>query len=193
MNKNHVILHISCTHFPLTQFLVTYTALSVLEIYCSVPVYVIFHCTCCFFYSNLYWQYIAWMCTVGLKIMCPAAFRIFFLWLCDPMRAIAFSYIRLLDHTQRRTTVGRIPLGEWSARRGDLYLTTHISGHRQTSMPRWVGTHNLSRRTAADIRLRPRAHWDRTGVRKLFEWNYLVLNGVYKISMYLFQPPVWHE
>jgi len=30
-----------------------------------------------------------------------------------------------LDHTQRRSTVGRTPLDEWSARRRDLYLTTH--------------------------------------------------------------------
>jgi len=30
-----------------------------------------------------------------------------------------------LDHTQWRTTVGRSPLDEWSARRRDLYLTTH--------------------------------------------------------------------
>jgi len=31
----------------------------------------------------------------------------------------------LVDHTQRRATVGRTPLNEWSARRRDLYLTTH--------------------------------------------------------------------
>ena len=30
-----------------------------------------------------------------------------------------------LDHTQRRSIVGRTPLEEWSARRRDLYLTTH--------------------------------------------------------------------
>ena len=36
----------------------------------------------------------------------------------------ASSFTRFLDHT-RRTTVGRIPLDEWSARRRDLYLTTH--------------------------------------------------------------------
>ena len=29
-----------------------------------------------------------------------------------------------LDHTQRRSTVGRTPLDELSARRRDLYLTT---------------------------------------------------------------------
>jgi len=40
-----------------------------------------------------------------------------------------------LDHTQRRTTVGRTPLDEWSARRRELYLTTHNNHNRQTSMP----------------------------------------------------------
>ena len=49
--------------------------------------------------------------------------------------AMASSFLRLPDHTQRRTTVGRIPLDEWSARRRDLYLTTHNTHNRQTSMP----------------------------------------------------------
>ena len=40
-----------------------------------------------------------------------------------------------VDHTQRRTTVGRTPLDEWSARRRDLYLTTHDTHNRQISMP----------------------------------------------------------
>ena len=31
-------------------------------------------------------------------------------------------FTRFLDHTQRRTTVGRTPLDEWSVRRRDLYL-----------------------------------------------------------------------
>jgi len=34
------------------------------------------------------------------------------------------------SHTQRRTTVGRTPLDELSARRGDLYLTTHKTRNR---------------------------------------------------------------
>ena len=34
---------------------------------------------------------------------------IFFLWRCGPTRAMA-SFLRFLDHTQRRTTVGRTPL-----------------------------------------------------------------------------------
>jgi hypothetical protein len=44
-------------------------------------------------------------------------------------------FTRFLDHTQRRTTVGRTPLDEWSVRRRDLYLTTHNNHNRQTSMP----------------------------------------------------------
>ena len=45
------------------------------------------------------------------------------------------SFTRFLDHTQRLTTAGRTLLGEWSARRRDLYLTTHNTHNRQTSMP----------------------------------------------------------
>jgi len=45
------------------------------------------------------------------------------------------SFLMFLDHTQRRSTVGRTILDEWSARRRDLYLTTHDTHNRQTSMP----------------------------------------------------------
>ena len=48
-----------------------------------------------------------------------------FFWRNSPQWARASSFTRFLDHTQRRTTVGRIPLDGWSARRRDLYLTTH--------------------------------------------------------------------
>jgi len=34
------------------------------------------------------------------------------LWRCDPTRVMASSLLRFLDHTQRRTTVGRTPLYE---------------------------------------------------------------------------------
>ena len=44
-------------------------------------------------------------------------------------------FLMFLDHTQRRSTVGRTPLGEWSARRRDLYLRTHDTHNRQISMP----------------------------------------------------------
>jgi hypothetical protein len=40
-----------------------------------------------------------------------------------------------VSRSQRRTTVGRTPLDEWSARRRDLYLKKHNTHKRQTSMP----------------------------------------------------------
>jgi hypothetical protein len=44
-------------------------------------------------------------------------------------------FFMLLDHTQRRTKVGRTPLDERSARRRDLYLTTHDTHNKQIFMP----------------------------------------------------------
>ena len=61
------------------------------------------------------------------------------LWVCilqPSSGVIASSLTRFLDYRQRRATVGRTPLNEWSARRRDLYLTTHNTHNRQTSMPR---------------------------------------------------------
>ena len=44
-------------------------------------------------------------------------------------------FLIFLGHTQRRSTVGRTPLDEWSASRRDLYLTTHDTHNRKISMP----------------------------------------------------------
>ena len=89
-------------------------------------------------------------------------YSFFSLWRDGLHWARASSFTRFLDHTQRCNTVGRIPLDEWSARRRDLYLTTHNIHSRETSMPPGgIRTHSLNRRLAADLRLRPRGHWDR--------------------------------
>jgi len=58
-----------------------------------------------------------------------------FFWRCDPALVMPSSFLRFLDHTQRRTTLGMTPLDEWSARRRDISLTTHNTHNRQTSMP----------------------------------------------------------
>jgi hypothetical protein len=67
-------------------------------------------------------------------------------------------YSRGVWITQRRITACRTSLDEWSALRRDNTLhsqQTNIHG------PGGIRTHNLSRRAATDLRLRPRAHWDR--------------------------------
>jgi len=105
------------------------------------------------------------------------------LWRCGPTRALASWFLRFLDHTRRRITVGRAPLDEWSTRRRDLYLTTHNTQHRQTSMPHGgIRIHNLSRRAAIDLRLRPRGYWDRQ--------RYCILYT--KLNLY-FQFTVWTD
>ena len=81
-----------------------------------------------------------------------------FLWRYGPTRTMT-SFMRFLDLTQRRITGGRTPLDERIARRRDLYLTTH-STHNRHPYPDGIRTHNLSRRVAAHLRLRPRVHWD---------------------------------
>ena len=93
----------------------------------------------------------------------------FFLWRCGPTRAMASSFLRFLDHTQRRITVGRTPLDEWSARLRDLYLTTHNTHNRQISKPpvgfeptisagEWTQTYALDHAA--------------TGTGKEFTWNW---------------------
>jgi len=61
--------------------------------------------------------------------------ELFLFWPDSSQWAMTSSFTRFLDHTQWRTTVGRTPLDEWSARRRDLYLVTHNTHNRQTSMP----------------------------------------------------------
>jgi hypothetical protein len=45
------------------------------------------------------------------------------------------SHCRVFTITLKHTTLGTTPLDEWSARRRDLYLTTHNTHKRQTSIP----------------------------------------------------------
>jgi len=73
---------------------------------------------------------------------------------------MASSFTRFLDHTQRRITVGRTPLDEWSVRRRDLYLTTHNT-HNKRPCHWWDSNPQPQQAAAADLRLRPRGQWDR--------------------------------
>jgi hypothetical protein len=64
--------------------------------------------------------------------------------------------------TLRHTPLGKTPLDERSTRRRDLYLITHHTHKRQTSMPP-VRTRSPNKWAAVDPRLRPRGHRDRQG------------------------------
>ena len=97
----------------------------------------------------------------------------FFLWRCGPTRAMTSSLTRFLDHTQQRITVGRPSLDEWSARRRDLYLATHSTQTTEIHAPGGIRTHDLSKRVATDLRLRPHSHWNRN-MDLILTYNYRV-------------------
>jgi hypothetical protein len=65
-----------------------------------------------------------------------------------------------VDHTQAHTTVGRTPLDEGSARRRDLYLTTQTLTRNKHPYPGGIRTDDPSKRSAANLSLRPCGHWD---------------------------------
>jgi hypothetical protein len=60
---------------------------------------------------------------------------LFFSLALQPIAGYGLLVHEIFDHTQRRATVGRTPLHERLAHRRDLYLTTHSTHNRQTSMP----------------------------------------------------------
>jgi hypothetical protein len=90
---------------------------------------------------------------------------IFFFWRCDPTRPMASSFLWLLDHTQRRTTVGRTALNKWSACRWDLYLTAHNAHKRQSSVP------PTRFETTISVGKRPHAYISMIHTRKIFTSN----------------------
>jgi hypothetical protein len=84
------------------------------------------------------------------------------------------------NNTQGRTTAGRTPLDEWSARHRDLYLTTHTTHNGQPSMPpAGFRTRNPSKRSAVDMHLRPLGHWDRRV--KNYNIEFLVLAHMHEL------------
>ena len=109
--------------------------------------------------------------------------RGFFIQRNIPQWGRVSSFTGFLGHTQRRTTVCRTALDEWSARRRYFYLTTHNT-HNKHSSPSWIRTHNFSRRADAGLRLKSRDRWD--GVRgfkiqkSIYIYIYIYIGGVLK-------------
>jgi hypothetical protein len=79
--------------------------------------------------------FVLWTKCILLTPACTLSIKLFPLCLCGPTRATAFTFLRFLDHTQRRRTVGRAPLDEWSACRKRPLPEKHNTHNRQTSTP----------------------------------------------------------
>ena len=134
--------------------------------------------------SNFVWKNSTYL-NKSLRLYCPNEdSRYFFFCGAATQRWSWFPHSwGFLDHTQRRTTVGRTPLDEWSARRRD-HLPDNTQHSQQTNIhaPGGIRTHDLSRRAAADLRLRPRDDWDRPfpDYKQLLQEN---LRGIQKEHM----------
>jgi hypothetical protein len=85
-------------------------------------------------FINSEWKYKEW-CEAWWVITTFAGHSPTLLTLRLLMSYMEHLFLMFLNHTQRRSTVDRIPLDEWSALRRDLYLTTHDTHNRQISMP----------------------------------------------------------
>ena len=76
-------------------------------------------------------------CELGFSIVLtsPSVYTFFFLPWCISPIGPSSPQCRGFTMTLRHTTLDRTPPDEWQAGRTDLYLTTHITHKRQTSMP----------------------------------------------------------
>jgi hypothetical protein len=72
--------------------------------------------------------------STGVVSCYPLNLYLFFYLAQQPPSGPGPPHSRGFYITLRHTTLGRTPLDEWRARRGDLYLTTHDTHSRQTSM-----------------------------------------------------------
>ena len=85
-----------------------------------------------------------------------------FLWRCDPTLFMASSFLRFsrshtTTHHSRQDSFGRVI----SSSQRPLPDNTQHSQQTNIRAPYGIRTHDFSRRAAADLRLRPRGHWDR--------------------------------
>jgi hypothetical protein len=110
-----------------------------------------------FFAKRLYITYIYIYIYI---VITTCVLKFIYGWRDSPLVGHVFLIREVSRSHTRHATVSRTPLGEWSARRRDLYLTTHNSHDRYP----WVGgirTHDHNRRAAEDLRLRTSDHRDR--------------------------------
>ena len=96
---------------------------------------------------------------ICLMILCVRMYSVcYYFFLRNSYQwARASSFTRFLDHTQRRTTVGR-KSSERVIRSSQRPLPDNTQHSQQTDIhaPGGIRTNNLTRRVTADSRLRPR-------------------------------------
>jgi len=82
-------------------------------------------------------------------------------WLDNPQWAKASSFTRFLDHTQTHSSRYDFSGRVISSSQRPLPDNTQHSQQTDRHAPGGIRTHILSRRAAADLRVRPDGQWDR--------------------------------
>ena len=91
-------------------------------------------------------------------------------------RALASSFSRFLDHTQRRSNSRQDSSGRViSSSQRPLPDNAQHSQQTNIHAPSGIRTHNLSRRAAEVLCLRPHGHWDRC-ILTIRHFNYAYKN-----------------
>jgi hypothetical protein len=96
----------------------------------------------------------------GVVDLCCKNIFLFFAWLDSHSEPRPLHYWGF-KNTLRRTTFGSTRLDEWSARRRDLYMTTHNTHKTQKPRTGGIRTCYPNKRAASDSRLSPHDHRDR--------------------------------
>ena len=105
-------------------------------------------------------QQSAKLCYAACSHICKLCVFLFFVGATVPS-VPGLPHCQGFTITLIHTTLSRTSLVKWSARHGDLYLTTHNTVKRpDIHAPSRIWTLSPSKRTAADPYLRPRSHWD---------------------------------
>jgi hypothetical protein len=136
---NNILQHFTIFYNNILHFTIFYNYIfysyNILQYFTTI-FYILQYFTTIYFtrtiFHNILKQYFFWLLTY---IVGSDFYLIYevphskFLAQQPPQWARAFLFTRFLDHTQRRTTVGKTSLEEWSARRRDVYLRMHAGSH----------------------------------------------------------------
>ena len=99
------------------------------------------------------------LCNVSARSWYVVMFNFFLPWRNSPSGPRSPHY-QGFTITLRHTTLGRTPLDAWSARRRDIYLTTHNTHNRQTPMPPTGFQPMIPANKRRQTHVRPRGNWD---------------------------------
>ena len=113
-----------------------------------------------YFYSIILSSFVYSIITKLVIILFHSVRFIFFLRCCCPKHPSVSPFLRILWHTTTHHSQQDSSVRVIISSQRPLPDNTQHSQQTHIHSPGGIQTHNLSRPAAADLRLRPRGHWD---------------------------------